>query len=74
MTPEGDVALCPLHDHGERPDSAEIPLEAVSPKDECPNSTWASDHIIRLPFYTGMTSEEQSAVIEAVTSFKGEGC
>ncbi len=69
--------VCLDHIHfGERPDSAAQFEGGVSPtqKDTCPNSTWASDHIIRLPFYTGMTSEEQSAVIEAVTSFKGEGC
>ena len=35
----------------------------------CPVTEWASARLARLPFYTGMTDDEQSRVIEVVRSF-----
>ena len=35
----------------------------------CPVAEDVADRLVRLPFYTGMTQQEQDRVIEAVTSF-----
>lgn len=35
-------------------------------KARCPVSEWASDRLVRLPFYRGLTENEQDAVIESV--------
>jgi dTDP-4-amino-4,6-dideoxygalactose transaminase len=37
----------------------------------CPVTEDVSDRLIRLPFYNGMTEEEQAQVIEAVRGFRG---
>jgi dTDP-4-amino-4,6-dideoxygalactose transaminase len=37
---------------------------------QCPVTEDISDRLIRLPFFTGMTAEQQTRVIERVTSFK----
>jgi dTDP-4-amino-4,6-dideoxygalactose transaminase len=37
---------------------------------QCPVAERASECLVRLPFYTGMTSDEQVRVIEAVTAFR----
>jgi len=37
---------------------------------ECLVTVDISDRLVRLPFYTSMTKEEQSRVIEAVTAIK----
>lgn len=37
---------------------------------DCPVTEDVSDRLLRLPFYTGMTGEEQSAVIECITEFR----
>jgi len=36
---------------------------------ECPVTEDVADRLVRLPFYTGMSSEEQSRVVEAVCTF-----
>ena len=36
----------------------------------CPNTEWAADRLVRLPFYNDMTEREQSEVIEMVTRFE----
>lgn len=35
----------------------------------CPNSTWASDRLVRLPFYNDLTSIEQARILKAVREF-----
>jgi dTDP-4-amino-4,6-dideoxygalactose transaminase len=35
----------------------------------CPVTESVSDRLVRLPFYTGMTADEQARVIERVCSF-----
>lgn len=40
---------------------------------QCPVTEDISDRLVRLPFYTGMSAEEQSRVIERVCSFKTQG-
>jgi dTDP-4-amino-4,6-dideoxygalactose transaminase len=37
---------------------------------QCPVAERASDGLLRLPFYTGMTCSEQDRVIEAVRAFR----
>jgi dTDP-4-amino-4,6-dideoxygalactose transaminase len=37
---------------------------------QCPVTEDISDRILRLPFYTGLTSSDQAEVIEAVTEFR----
>jgi dTDP-4-amino-4,6-dideoxygalactose transaminase len=37
---------------------------------ECPVTEDVSDRIVRLPFYTSMTAEEQGRVIEVVKNWK----
>ena len=37
---------------------------------QCPVAEDASDRLVRLPFYTGMTCDEQDRVIEAVLQFR----
>jgi dTDP-4-amino-4,6-dideoxygalactose transaminase len=37
---------------------------------ECPVTEDVSDRIVRLPFYTGMSEEEQARVIQAVTALR----
>ena len=37
---------------------------------DCPVTEMISERLLRLPFFTGMTAEEQSEVIEAVTAFR----
>lgn len=37
---------------------------------DCPVTERVADRLLRLPFYTAMTDEEQGAVIEAVLSFR----
>jgi dTDP-4-amino-4,6-dideoxygalactose transaminase len=37
----------------------------------CPVTEVVSDRIVRLPFYTSMTAEEQGRVIQAVLEFRG---
>ncbi|MBZ5585433.1 MAG: dTDP-4-amino-4,6-dideoxygalactose transaminase [Acidobacteriia bacterium] len=36
----------------------------------CPVTEWASDRLVRLPFYNDLTESEQNEVIEAVTRFE----
>lgn len=38
---------------------------------DCPVTEDLSDRLLRLPFFTGMSSSEQSQVIEAVSAFRG---
>jgi dTDP-4-amino-4,6-dideoxygalactose transaminase len=38
---------------------------------QCPVTEDLSDRLVRLPFYTGMTDEEQEQVLAAVTGFRG---
>ena len=37
---------------------------------DCPVTEDISDRLLRLPFYTGMTQEEQTQVIEAILGFE----
>ena len=37
---------------------------------DCPVTEMISQRLLRLPFYTGMTTDEQSEVMEAVTAFQ----
>jgi dTDP-4-amino-4,6-dideoxygalactose transaminase len=37
---------------------------------DCPVTEDLSDRLLRLPFFTGMSSSEQSQVIEAVNAFR----
>jgi dTDP-4-amino-4,6-dideoxygalactose transaminase len=37
---------------------------------QCPVTEDISDRLLRLPFYTGLTSSDQAEVIEAITEFK----
>jgi dTDP-4-amino-4,6-dideoxygalactose transaminase len=37
---------------------------------DCPVTEKISEHLLRLPFYTGMTTTEQAQVIEAVSAFR----
>jgi dTDP-4-amino-4,6-dideoxygalactose transaminase len=36
---------------------------------QCPVTEDISDRLLRLPFYTGLTSSDQAEVLEAVTEF-----
>jgi dTDP-4-amino-4,6-dideoxygalactose transaminase len=38
---------------------------------DCPVTEKISERLLRLPFYTGMTTTEQVQVIEAVSEFRG---
>jgi dTDP-4-amino-4,6-dideoxygalactose transaminase len=38
---------------------------------DCPVTERVSERLLRLPFYNGITREEQESVIEAVTAFEG---
>lgn len=38
---------------------------------DCPVTEEMSDRLLRLPFYTGLTEDDQGAVIEAIRSFPG---
>ena len=40
---------------------------------QCPVTEDISDRLVRLPFFTGMSTDEQSRVIERVCSFKTQG-
>jgi len=40
------------------------------PRTDCPVTEDVSDRIVRLPFYTSMTEEEQERVIEEVKKLK----
>jgi dTDP-4-amino-4,6-dideoxygalactose transaminase len=37
---------------------------------DCPVTEWAADRLVRLPFYNGLTEDEQARVIEAVRTFE----
>jgi dTDP-4-amino-4,6-dideoxygalactose transaminase len=37
---------------------------------DCPVTEVVSDQLVRLPFYAGLTTDDQSKVVEAVTSFR----
>jgi len=39
-------------------------------KGDCPVTEDLSDRLLRLPFFTGMSSWDQSQVIDAVRSFR----
>ncbi len=58
-----------------------VPLPAAAPLGhgpplrrkigDCPVTELIADRLLRLPFYNGMTDDEQTQVIEAVSSFPG---
>ena len=52
----------PLH-------SSTMGLRFGAKKDDCPVAEATSRRLLRLPFYTSMTADDQDIVIEAVTSF-----
>jgi len=37
---------------------------------ECPVAEAVSERLVRLPFFTGLTEQQQARVIETVTSFR----
>jgi dTDP-4-amino-4,6-dideoxygalactose transaminase len=51
-------------------ESAELGAWSKERKAECPVTEDVSDRIVRLPFYTSMTEEEQGRVIQAVLEFR----
>jgi len=53
----------PLH-------SSEMGIKYGGKPSDCPITTNISERLVRLPFYTGMTDDEQSEVIDGVLSFK----
>lgn len=53
-------------------ESRELGAWSREQRAECPVTEDVSDRLVRLPFYTSMTGEEQSRVIEAVLKWPGE--
>jgi dTDP-4-amino-4,6-dideoxygalactose transaminase len=41
---------------------------AGNPED-CPITQDVSDRLVRIPFYNGLTEDDQARVVEAITSF-----
>ncbi len=39
---------------------------------DCPVTEYASDRLLRLPFYNDMSEAEQECVVEAIRAFDGE--
>jgi dTDP-4-amino-4,6-dideoxygalactose transaminase len=50
-------------------ESAELGAWSKERKAECPVTEDVSDRIVRLPFYTSLTEEEQGRVIRAMLEF-----
>jgi dTDP-4-amino-4,6-dideoxygalactose transaminase len=51
-------------------ESAELGAWSKERKADCPVTEDVSDRIVRLPFYTSMTAEEQGRVIQEVLKWK----
>lgn len=66
LTARGIMGLfhyVPLH-------SSAMGLRFGASPSQCPVTTWASERLIRLPFFNDLTSEDQSQVVDAIHSFE----